>query len=59
MVRKRTYLATLALVAVMGVTVFIWGRPADAESHVLKGNKVLVAAGQLQTKMAHDDVELF
>ncbi|MDH0797458.1 MULTISPECIES: cellulase family glycosylhydrolase [Pseudomonas] len=42
MVRKRTYLATLALVAVMGVTVFIWGRPADAESHVLKGNKVLV-----------------
>ncbi|WP_256549203.1 beta-galactosidase, partial [Pseudomonas sp. 34 E 7] len=42
MARKRTYFATLALVAVLGLTAFIWGRPADAENHVLKGNKVVV-----------------
>ncbi|TKK26168.1 beta-xylosidase [Pseudomonas sp. CFBP13528] len=42
MARKRTYFATLALVAALGLTAFIWGRQADAESHVLKGNKVVV-----------------
>ncbi|WP_248751624.1 cellulase family glycosylhydrolase [Pseudomonas sp. MWU15-20650] len=42
MVRKRTYFATLALVAALGLIAFIWGRPADAENHVLKGNKVVV-----------------
>jgi len=42
MARKRTYFATLALVAALGLTAFIWGRPADAENHVLKGNKVVV-----------------
>lgn len=42
MVRKRTYLATLAVIAALGLTAFMWGRQADAESHVLKGNKVVV-----------------
>ena len=40
MARKPTFLATLAVVAVLGVTAFLWGRPADAENHVLKGSKV-------------------
>ena len=38
MARKRTYLATLAVVAVIGLSAFIWGRQADAENHVLKGS---------------------
>lgn len=42
MARKRTYLATLAVVAALGLTAFLWGRPADAESHVLKGSKEVV-----------------
>lgn len=42
MARKRTYLATLAVVAALGLTVFLWGRQADAESHVLKGSKEVV-----------------
>jgi beta-xylosidase len=42
MARKRTYLATLGIVAALGLTAFLWGRPADAESHVLKGNKEVV-----------------
>ena len=42
MARKPTFLATLAVVAVLGVTAFLWGRPADAENHVLKGSKVVV-----------------
>ncbi|MBO0493756.1 cellulase family glycosylhydrolase [Pseudomonas sp. Marseille-Q1929] len=42
MARKRTYLATLAVVAALGLTAFMWGRQADAENHVLKGNKVVV-----------------
>ncbi|NWC96011.1 MULTISPECIES: cellulase family glycosylhydrolase [unclassified Pseudomonas] len=42
MARKRTYLATLAVVAALGLTAFLWGRPADAESHVLKGSKEIV-----------------
>ena len=42
MARKRTYLATLAVVAALGLTAFFWGRQADAENHVLKGSKVVV-----------------
>ena len=42
MARKRTYFATLAVVAALGLTAFFWGRQADAESHVLKGNKEVV-----------------
>ena len=42
MVRKPTFLATLAVVAVLGLSAFLWGRQADAESHVLKGSKVVV-----------------
>ena len=42
MARKRTYLATFALVAALGLTAFLWGRQADAESHVLKGSKEVV-----------------
>src|SRR5471032_1186238 len=42
MPRKRTYLATLAVIAALGLTAFLWGRQADAENHVLKGNKVVV-----------------
>ena len=42
MARKRTYLATLAVVAALGLTAFLWGRQADAESHVLKGSKEVV-----------------
>ncbi|TFY86454.1 beta-xylosidase [Pseudomonas kairouanensis] len=42
MARKPTFFATLAVVAVLGVTAFLWGRPADAENHVLKGSKVVV-----------------
>ena len=42
MARKRTYLATFAVVAALGLTAFLWGRQADAESHVLKGTKEVV-----------------
>lgn len=42
MARKRTYLATLAVVAALSLTAFLWGRQADAESHVLKGSKEVV-----------------
>ncbi|MGY2293216.1 GH39 family glycosyl hydrolase [Pseudomonas sp. SDO528_S397] len=42
MARKRTYFATLGLVAVLGLTAFLWGRPADAEYQVLKGSKEVV-----------------
>ncbi|MGA9702119.1 beta-galactosidase, partial [Pseudomonas sp.] len=42
MARKRTYLATLAVVVALSLTAFLWGRQADAESHVLKGSKVVV-----------------
>lgn len=42
MARKRTYLASLAVVAALSLTAFFWGRPADAESHVLKAGKPVV-----------------
>ena len=42
MARKRTFVATLAVVAALGLTAFMWGRQADAENHVLKSNKVVV-----------------
>ncbi|ROM55483.1 beta-xylosidase [Pseudomonas poae] len=42
MANKRTWFATLVVIAALGLTAFMWGRQADAESHVLKGNKVLV-----------------
>ena len=42
MARKRTYLATFAVVAALGLTAFLWGRQADAESHVLNGTKEVV-----------------
>ncbi|ROM49441.1 GH39 family glycosyl hydrolase [Pseudomonas rhodesiae] len=42
MARKRTYLASLAIVAALSLTAFFWGRPADAESHVLKAGKPVV-----------------
>jgi beta-xylosidase len=42
MARKRTWFATLVVVAALGIAAFMWGRQADAESHVLKGNKVVV-----------------
>ncbi|MGY2373970.1 GH39 family glycosyl hydrolase [Pseudomonas sp. SDO524_S393] len=42
MAAKRTWLATLAVVAALGLTAFLWGRQADAQSHVLKGNKEVV-----------------
>jgi len=42
MARKPTFLATLAVVVALGLTAFLWGRQADAESHVLKGSKEVV-----------------
>ena len=42
MARKPTFIATLAVVAVLGLSAFLWGRQADAENHVLKGSKVVV-----------------
>ena len=42
MARKHTYLASLAVVAALSLTAFFWGRPADAESHVLKAGKPVV-----------------
>ena len=42
MARRYTYLASLALIAALGLGAFMWGRPADAENHVLKGNKEVV-----------------
>ena len=42
MARRQTFLASLAVVAVLGLTAVLWGRQADAESHVLKGNKTVV-----------------
>jgi len=42
MARKRTCLATLAVVAALGLSAFLWDRQADAESHVLKGSQVVV-----------------
>ncbi|OXS20313.1 beta-xylosidase [Pseudomonas fluorescens] len=42
MAHKRTYLASLAVVAALSLTAFFWGRPADAESHVLKAGKPVV-----------------
>ncbi|MBM9489605.1 cellulase family glycosylhydrolase [Pseudomonas sp. ICBG1301] len=42
MAHKRTWFASLLVIVALGLSVFLWGRQADAESHVLKGNKVLV-----------------
>lgn len=42
MAHKPTFLATLAVVVALGLTAFLWGRQADAESHVLKGSKEVV-----------------
>ncbi|KAF1028330.1 MAG: hypothetical protein GAK37_02258 [Pseudomonas sp.] len=42
MARKRTYLATLGVVAALSLTAFFWGRHADAETYVLKANKEVV-----------------
>ncbi|WLH81158.1 cellulase family glycosylhydrolase [Pseudomonas sp. FP2335] len=42
MARRYTYLASLALIAALGLGAFMWGRPADAENHVLKGSKEVV-----------------
>ena len=42
MARRRTFLASLAVIAVLGLTAVLWGRQADAESHVLKAGKPVV-----------------